>query len=103
MQLISTKNDNLGFQQTTLQGIEWNAPTKEKNIRNWKDEIVTKFTEGINKSRVGTKWKPLTEQAVAVKINQHPIYKNSRDECYALLKVCEQKHFGIFFTATKIK
>jgi len=103
VEIISKQKDNLGFEQSTFSNLLWTPKTTEKNIRTWKDEMVTEFTQGINKSRVGTKWKPVTERLVALNLNKHPVYKNDKDECYKLLKTCQQKHFGIFFWATQLK
>jgi hypothetical protein len=102
MEIISKTKDNLGFEHSLFQGLNWKQPKTEKNFKNWKDEIITEFTIGINKGRVGTKYKQVTEKVVALKINQHPIYKEDKDECYKLLKTCREKHFGIFFWALKI-
>jgi hypothetical protein len=103
MEIITKTKDNLGFEHSLFQGLNWKIKKTEKNFKNWKDELVTEFTNEINKSRVGTKWKPVTERLVALKLNSHPIFKDDKDECYKLLKVCKEKHFGIFFKATELK
>lgn len=102
MEIITKHIDNLGNAHSLFSGLVWEQKKTEKNFKNWKDEIITEFTNGINKSRVGTKWKPVTEKLVALKLNSHPVYKEDKDECYKLLKTCKEKHFGIFFWAVKI-
>ena len=103
MEIITKTKDNLGFERNLFQEVKYTPQKTEKNFKNWKDELITEFTNGINKSRVGTKWKPVTERLVALKLNSHPIFKEDKDECYKLLKVCKEKHFGIFFKATELK
>ena len=115
MEIISKRKDNLGFEHSLFQGLNWKQPRTEKNFKNWKDEIITEFTNNINAQRKASGWKyidkkgkevktePVTEGLISVLINQHPIYKEDKDECYKLLKTCREKHFGIFFWALKIK
>ena len=115
MQIISKTKDNLGFEHSLFQGLNWKIKKTEKNFKNWKDEIITEFTNNINAQRKASGWKyidkkgkevktePVTEGLISVLINQHPIYKEDKDECYKLLKTCREKHFGIFFWAVKIK
>jgi hypothetical protein len=106
MELISTRQDNLGYQQTSLQGINWQPKNTctdcNENCRDKKDCYVKQFRQGINKERVGTKWKPVTDRTIALKINRHPVLKRDTVEVHQLLKQCKEKGFTkIFFWATK--
>ena len=101
METITRKKNNLGVESTSFKGFEYKTPKTQKAFRSWKDEIVTRFTDSINKSRVGTKYKPVTERLVAIRLNKHPVLKDSPQECDFLFKRCEEKHFGLFFYFTK--
>lgn len=101
MQIITKHKNNLGIEQTSFKGVEYKRPKSQKLFRSWKDEIVTRFATGINKEREGTQYKDVTERVVAIRINKHPVLKESLQECEYLYKQCEKKHFGIFFWATK--
>jgi hypothetical protein len=103
MEIITKTKDNLGFERNLFQEVKYTPQKTEKKFKNWKDELVTEFTNGINQSRIGTPYKPIKEKLVALRINSHPIYRDDQSECYQLLKVCKQKHFGIFFKATKLE
>lgn len=61
-------------------------------------ELIGQFLVRLNQARVGTKWKPLTARAVAVKLGHVP----TRD-LYAFLKECEraQSFSAFFFWALK--
>lgn len=101
MQIISKQKDNLGIEQSTFKGIEFNLTKSVKNFRSWKDEFITKVTNGINNERIGTKWKPITEKRVAIKVNRHPHLKDSQEECNALYKRCLREGFIAFNAVTK--
>ena len=107
MEVIRRTINNLGIEEEFREKyvLEIDRRCRECNLvcSNQRDCFVKQFRQGINKEREGTKWKPLTDKTVALKINQHPILKVSNVELYNLLKNCKEKHFGIFFWATKIK
>lgn len=97
MQIISHTED-----KTLIKEFEFNyGHCEQTKHRSWKDEVVSEITEGINKERIGTKYKPITERTVAIRINRNP-YLKERNECYLLLKKCKEVGFTkMFFWATK--
>lgn len=64
-------------------------PTKK--LRGPRDELVSLFVEGINRERKGTKFKPITEKQVALRINANPHFKGRDGEVHYLLKQCQEK------------
>lgn len=64
-----------------------NSQTEYKNFR---DELISRLTDGINKSRIGTKYKPVTKRTIAIKCNKNPFLK-SDGELELLIKECESK------------
>lgn len=70
-----------------------NYTVEKANIRSERDELVQKFLERLNQAREGTKYKPLTARAVAIKLSHVP----TRD-LWAFYKQCEQaKSFSAYF------
>lgn len=59
-------------------------------FKNRRDELICRLTEGINKLREGTKYKPVTTRFMAIKVNQNPFLK-SDDELELEIKNCESK------------
>ena len=67
-----------------------------------KDCYVKQIRQGINDEREGTKYKPITDRTVAIKINKHPALKNNYTELHQLVKKCREVGFTkMFFWATK--
>ena len=79
--------------------LDMNIPTVK--LRSWKDEVVHELVEGINKERIGTKWKPVTARAIAIRLNGHPTLGTNPTECYYLLSKCRDKGYKMFWWATK--
>lgn len=69
----------------------YQLPVKEEKIRSQRDELVNHFVQGINKERLGTKFKPITAKQVALRLNANPHFKGQDGEIYMLLKECQQK------------
>lgn len=66
---------------------------KEKTPRSERADLIERFLTRINAERVGTKWKPLTARAVAIKIGHIPT-----EDLYYCLKQCQQSQsFGKTF------
>lgn len=63
----------------------------EKQFRKRRDWLVHLITEGINRERIGTDYKPVTELRVAILLNKNPILARSDDEVEYLYKVCNEK------------
>jgi hypothetical protein len=65
---------------------EWLQNQVEKNDgpRCEQDELIQKFTDRLNQERAGTKYKPLTVAAVAVKLSRIPTA-----DLHAFHKQCE--------------
>jgi hypothetical protein len=105
MEIIRRTINNLGVEVETREQVllQRNCPECSLQCKSKKDCFIKQFRQGINKERIGSKWKPTTDRTVALQINKHPILKNSDIELDNLLKECKRKHFGIFWWATKIK
>jgi len=61
-------------------------PSKYKNRR---DEIIQELVTGINKQRIGTKYKPITAKCLAIKCNLNPFLKDTT-ELELVKKECEK-------------
>lgn len=73
-----------------------------EDCKNKKDCYVKQLRQGINNEREGTKYKPITDRTVAIKINRHPALKNDYVELHNLVKKCREYGFTkIFFWATR--
>jgi hypothetical protein len=74
---------------------------KESTIRDERPHLISQFVEGINRERVGTKYKPMTPRAVAIKLS----HIKEKSDLYYFLKRCEEgDSFGkVFFGALKVK
>jgi hypothetical protein len=87
-------------------GIEYNLQTNcidcNENCKSKRDCYTKQIRQGVNKEREGTKWKPVTDRTIAIKINTHPILKHNDSELHQLVKKCNQSGFTkMFFWATK--
>lgn len=54
--------------KTLTEILKERQPVKVKTITNERQDIIRQFVEEINKERIGTKFKPLTGRAVAIKL-----------------------------------
>ena len=78
---------------------DW-KPTVSKH-KNFRDELITRLTDGINNSRQGTKYKLTTKRDVAIRANKNP-FLVSDSELELLIKECESKgSFAKFYWITK--
>lgn len=70
---------------------------QKTNINSERAYIISQFVNEINKSRLGTKWKPLTKigiKKLSILINQHPMLKTN-SQLYEFLSRCRQsKNFS---------
>lgn len=57
---------------------------KKPKITNERQAVIKEFVDEINKERIGTKWKPITPKAVAIKLG---MLKSNR-ELYEFLSEC---------------
>jgi len=57
----------------------------KKTITNERQYILSQFVDEINKERVGTKWKPVTGRAVAMKLS----LLKTNQELYQFLSECK--------------
>lgn len=73
------------------------TPQKNKSERG---DFIDEFTRKLNLEREGTKYKPITKKAVAVKLGKIPT-----EDLYYLMNICKQgKSFGkVFFGSLKPK
>lgn len=83
---------------------KYQKPVIKSVFRSRRDELVSEITAGINASRVGTKFKPITERAVAIRINKNPFLAHDDGEIAYLLKQCRERgNFSKFFWVTKTR
>lgn len=74
---------------------------EKTKITNERQELIKQFLDRINAERAGTKWKPLSARAVAIKVGHIPT-----SELYWFFKNCEQAKCGFskaFFGSLKVK
>lgn len=45
---------------------------KQSPYNSRREEIIADLVKGINQSRIGTKYKPITERGLAIRINRNP-------------------------------
>lgn len=75
-----------------------------KQCNSERSDVIRQFVEEINKERIGTKYKPLSPKAVAIKLS----YLKLQD-LYTFLSLCkdyknrQQSFSKYFFGALKIK
>lgn len=46
--------------------------TKQSPYKSRRQEIIAELVKGINQSRIGTKYKPITERWLSIQINKNP-------------------------------
>jgi hypothetical protein len=91
--------------KTIEQLIQERQPVKVKTITNERQDIIRQFVEELNKERIGTKFKPLTGRAVAIKLGMI----KTNQGLYEFLSICKDYKnrngsFGKrFFGGAKIK
>ena len=70
-------------------------------FKNFRDELISLLTEGINKSRIGTTYKPVTKRTIAIRANKNPFLKSDSELEY-VIKECQRKgSYSHFFWITK--
>lgn len=75
-------------------------PRKSK-INSERASIIAEFVEEINKERIGTRWKPASPRAIAMKVSH---LKTNHDLYFLLSKCKKAKSFGAcFFGELKLK
>jgi len=71
---------------------------QESTFKNRRAEIVAEFVKHINIERKGTKYKPITDKLVALRLNANKKTAKDDDECQYLLNEClRKKSFSTFF------
>lgn len=71
---------------------------KPKPIR---QQLIDEAFIEINKSRQGTKYKPVTKKTIALRVNMSC---KSNMDCHYLLTACRKGNFSrVFWGATKVK
>ncbi len=74
---------------------------EKSTIVNERQEIIKQFLDSLNTEREGTKWKPLSARAVAIKVGHI-----KTGDLYAFKKQCEQAKCGFgacFFYSLRVK
>jgi len=80
----------------------WVLNVQTSIFRSRKDELVDRLVSGINLSRVGTKYKPVTHRQIAIRVNKNPFFKGRDGELELIIKTCEEKsNYSKFFYVTK--
>lgn len=73
---------------------------KKGEPRNWRDEAISEIVEKVNQSRIGTKFKPVTPAAIAVRLEK----LKKQDIDYLLKRARESDSFSrTFFGLLKFK
>ncbi len=82
----------------------WEYKITPSIFKSRRDELVARLTDGINMTRVGTKYKPISTKQVAIRVNKNPAFKGSDSELELLIKHCEEKSsYSKFFYICPIK
>lgn len=63
---------------------------KQSPYKNKRAELIGEAVKDINSLRVGTKFKPLTDRLLAIRINKNPFLK-SDGELEFIIKQCRDK------------
>lgn len=63
---------------------------KQSPYKNKRAELIGEAVKDINSLRVGTKFKPLTDRLLAIRINKNPFLK-SDGELELIIKQCRDK------------
>jgi len=96
MQILTKENKLLDLKIT--------LPVKQDTVNTFRESLIQRLTDGINKSRKGTKYKPTTEKAIALRINKNPFFKGRTDHLLALVNHCESKGcYSKFFFVCPLK
>lgn len=61
------------------------VPKVKSKITNERQEIISQFVEEINRERLGTKWRPVSERGIAIKLS---VLKTNQ-EMYEFLSECK--------------
>lgn len=62
--------------------------TRQVEYKDERDEIVSRFTEEINKGRIGTQWKPTNKRTIALMLKLNPFYSKDNMACWDLYNHC---------------
>lgn len=72
----------------------------ENNFRGARDELVDRLVQGINRERLGTKWKPVSHKTIALRVNNNPTFTGRNDNLLRLINECEKNgKYSKFFWA----
>lgn len=71
--------------ENEIKKIDLNVNIAKSKITNERQYVLSLFVEEINKERIGTKFKPITGRAVAMKVS---LLKTNYD-LYAFLSICK--------------
>lgn len=81
---------------------DWTYRIQNSIFRSRRDELISRLTDGINMTRVGTKYKPTTTKQIALRVNKNPFFKGADDELELIIRTCEEKQsYSKFFYMTK--
>lgn len=80
----------------------WVINVQTSIFRSRRDELIDRLVNGINLSRIGTKYKPVTLRQISIRVNKNPFFKGRDGELELLIKTCEEKgSYSKFFYITK--
>lgn len=76
----------------------WVLQVQTTLFRSRKEELIDRLVKGINISRIGTKYKPVTAKEVALRINYNGFFTGRPDHLEVLINECEKKgNYSKFF------
>jgi hypothetical protein len=66
--------------------------SKQSPYKSRREEIIADLVKGINQSRIGTKYKPITEKWLSIRINRNPFLTGDTgtQELGFIKKECER-------------
>ncbi len=68
----------------------WTLNIQPSIYKTFREELIARLTDGINFSRMNTKYKQVTTRQIAIKCNMNPFLKRD-SELELLIKTCEEK------------
>jgi hypothetical protein len=74
---------------------------KQSPYKSKRAELIGEAVKDINSLRVGTKFKPLTDRLLAIKINKNPFLKSDGELSYVLDECKNKRNYAKLFWLLK--
>lgn len=74
---------------------------KQSPYKNKRAELIGEAVKDINSLRVGTKFKPLTDRLLAIKVNRNPFLKSDGELEFILLECKKKRNYAKLFWLLK--